>query len=637
MFGKEETHTLHNSQKILKDHYAWYKKEAKKINPDKKSAIEKIMEDLDQAILEKKKKEASDLAKKLETECRFIYRRGFFYHAIHTVLYFALILALAIILRQIWFEPLQIPTGSMRPTFKETDHLLVTKTAFGINVPLIAKHLHFDSDSLTRGGFVIFSGDNLDIPDNDTLYFWLFPQKKQYIKRLIGKPGDTLYFYGGLIYGIDKEGKELVELLDSPYINDIDHVPFMDFEGRIKRVADPKTARTQIVLSQLGQAIGRYDISHVGKVQADIYQEKEWVPEQPHKGNPSKILSYNDFWGFRNFAMARLLTKQQVKEIHKTDPSTLGDGVLYLELRHNPSLSWPAPKFFTDHVGRISFLLNPYVSLLPLKQKDLHTLMENMYTARFVVKNGRVQRYAADGDTYSSASPSLAFVPDGTYEFYHGKAYKIGFRGWATELTHDHPIYREDPETVQKYFNLGIHWLNFFVPTSENQTAFPYRYAYFRKGALYLLGAPLLQKGDPAIKAFVENEEKKELESPDQTPYLAFKDHGPPLLADGKIDADFIRTFGVQVPEKHYFFLGDNYAMSSDGRFFGFVPEENIRGAPSFLIWPPGERWGIPYEANRPWITLPNLVVWGAVLILFGIWSFYRWWSLKKPTFKKIP
>ena len=32
-------------------------------------------------------------------------------------------------------------------------------------------------------------------------YIFILSGKKQYIKRLMGKPGDILYFYGGEIYG----------------------------------------------------------------------------------------------------------------------------------------------------------------------------------------------------------------------------------------------------------------------------------------------------------------------------------------------------------------------------------------------------------------------------------------------------
>lgn len=42
----------------------------------------------------------------------------------------------------------------------------------------------------------------------------------------------------------------------------------------------------------------------------------------------------------------------------------------------------------------------------------------------------------------------------------------------------------------------------------------------------------------------------------------------------------------VTVPEGHYFVLGDNSGSSSDGRFWGFVPEENVIGRAEMIYWP---------------------------------------------------
>ncbi len=42
----------------------------------------------------------------------------------------------------------------------------------------------------------------------------------------------------------------------------------------------------------------------------------------------------------------------------------------------------------------------------------------------------------------------------------------------------------------------------------------------------------------------------------------------------------------VKVPDKHFFCLGDNRPNSQDGRFWGFVPENFMRGPAVFRYWP---------------------------------------------------
>ncbi|HXY51563.1 MAG TPA: signal peptidase I [Terriglobales bacterium] len=51
--------------------------------------------------------------------------------------------------------------------------------------------------------------------------------------------------------------------------------------------------------------------------------------------------------------------------------------------------------------------------------------------------------------------------------------------------------------------------------------------------------------------------------------------HMPKLVEDGQLI----------VPEGHYFVMGDNRDDSSDSRYWGFVPRENIIGRPLLIYW----------------------------------------------------
>ena len=100
-------------------------------------------------------------------------------------------LIIAVLLRSLFFQPFYIPSSSMEPTLLVGDRLFVSKYAYGyskhsfpFSPPIYNKRVF--SKEPNRGDLVVFKTPS----DNRT----------DYIKRLIGKPGDTLQFINGDIY-----------------------------------------------------------------------------------------------------------------------------------------------------------------------------------------------------------------------------------------------------------------------------------------------------------------------------------------------------------------------------------------------------------------------------------------------------
>lgn len=630
---KSSLNSLSKSRKIFKTGNLFYKKKRAVLTPSELHFYELKLEALDQAIVKGNKEEASHLSSEVENFYQARFKKSIFDYFKELVIAVVIALLVAVVARQMWFELYEIPTGSMRPTFEEKDRLTVTKTAFGLNVPLATKHFYFDPSLVQRGSVVVWSGEGISELASDSTFMWIFPYTKRYIKRCMGKPGDTIYFYGGKIYGLDREGKDLTELRTAPWLEKLDHIPFTFFEGLTKH-SPPSSFNqlNQVVFRLFNQPFARLRFGS-NHVKGEVFNGTEWVEDQVTalKKAHASIKTYSDFVGICNFAKARLLTKDQLEKYTSFSAAEMEEGKLYLELQHTPSLNYPSP-FMMNSKGTV--FLKGFRSVIPLQASHIQTLKDHLYTARFVVKEGKAALYRAEHQTFNLSNPVFSDVPNGTYEFYHGKGYQIGWGGISYALSADHPLYQ--PDLFQKLFNIGMEMHTLFEPQQKEQPFFPSRYAYFREGAFHVMGGKLMDDQDLTLIDFNKREKQRENLSTTYAPYVAFKDYGPPLTKEKKLDELFIKAFGYKIPENHYLMLGDNHAMSQDSRWFGPIPQENLQGAPSLIFWPPGERFGFPMQKPYPFMNLPRLVVWSILALLFSIGWLWRRKQLQTLQFKKL-
>ena len=123
---------------------------------------------------------------------------------IKTIVYALLIAGL---FRTLFFQPFWIPSGSMKETLLIGDFLFVNKMTYGyslascptIRLPVVG--LNIDAEDIC--GFV--GGDNTRLfggePERGDVVVFRHPVNGQdYIKRLIGLPGETVQVIGGVLH-----------------------------------------------------------------------------------------------------------------------------------------------------------------------------------------------------------------------------------------------------------------------------------------------------------------------------------------------------------------------------------------------------------------------------------------------------
>ncbi|MEF2071949.1 signal peptidase I [Consotaella aegiceratis] len=107
-------------------------------------------------------------------------------------------LLLALVIRTLLFQPFSIPSGSMMPTLLVGDYLFVTKWSYGYS-----KYSFPFSPDLFEGRFLASE------PERGDVVVFRKPNEEDvdYIKRLIGLPGDRIQMKNGVLFINDEPVK----------------------------------------------------------------------------------------------------------------------------------------------------------------------------------------------------------------------------------------------------------------------------------------------------------------------------------------------------------------------------------------------------------------------------------------------
>lgn len=95
------------------------------------------------------------------------------------------IILIVLLVRSFVIEPFRIPSGSMMPTLLVGDFILVNKFAYGLRLPVLNSKI-LDTGEPQRGDVIVFR-----YPENP---------KIDYIKRVIGVPGDHIAYRNKVLY-----------------------------------------------------------------------------------------------------------------------------------------------------------------------------------------------------------------------------------------------------------------------------------------------------------------------------------------------------------------------------------------------------------------------------------------------------
>ncbi len=216
------------------------------------------------------------------------------------------VLLLVLLLRSFLFEPFRIPSGSLEPTLIPGDFILVNKFDYGFRLPVINKKI-IEIHEPKRGDIVVFH--------------WPVNPKVDFIKRVVGLPGDTISYVNKVFFinGIEAK-QEYQETV--PYHHEsgniVDALKLQENLFGVKHEIYQFPSRPDENFSNLTVPAGMYFM--IGDNRDDSADSRTWgfVPESYIVGKPLYVLLSWDSDSFNlRWKRSGLKVQAQSEEIIK--------------------------------------------------------------------------------------------------------------------------------------------------------------------------------------------------------------------------------------------------------------------------------------------------------------------------------
>lgn len=165
----------------------YLKKIEKKENESLSLKVKRVVDELDEAIKQGSYKKISEIVDRIQRSDEFSKLFPKENSAFELIRILGIAIIFAILFRTFIVEPFKIPSASMIPTLQIGDHIFVEKFAYGIKVP-----------GLFKKSTTLF----WRVPSrSDVIVFKPPPEpEKDFIKRVVGLPGDILEIKDSVLY-----------------------------------------------------------------------------------------------------------------------------------------------------------------------------------------------------------------------------------------------------------------------------------------------------------------------------------------------------------------------------------------------------------------------------------------------------